>query len=165
MSFTQKDMIQIRRAGIDDMAQVHRLIQELAAFEKQPEAVELTVDDLKDDGFGSHPRFTCFLATDGSEVIGMALVYDRYSTWKGPAVHLEDLIVRQDRRQQGIGTLLLDQVVAYAKERGVKRLGWEVLDWNTSAIKFYESKGAKVLQEWRVVQMDTAALAKYEKVK
>jgi GNAT superfamily N-acetyltransferase len=79
------------------------------------------------------------------------------------AIHLEDLVVQQNRRQEGIGTLLLDRVVDYARERGVKRLGWEVLDWNHNAIKFYESKGAKILKEWRVVQMDDHAIANYSK--
>ena len=94
--------------------------------------------------------------------MGMALVYERYSTWKGPAIHLEDLIVQQDFRGQGIGTQLLDRVVNYAKAQDVRRLGWEVLDWNSNAIKFYESKGAKILEEWRVVQMNEAAIANYK---
>lgn len=154
-------MVSIRMAQKEDMSQVLKLIHELAIFEKQPNAVEITLEDLEDHGFGAQSRFKCFVAED-KNIVGMALVYERYSTWKGPAIHLEDLIVRKSYRGRGIGSLLLERVIGYAKERNVRRLGWEVLDWNTSAIKFYESKGARILTEWRVVQMDESALANYE---
>ena len=139
-----------------------KLIQELAEFENEPEAVEVTLSDLQDHGFSTTPRFKCFVAEVDQNIIGLALVYDRYSTWKGPAIHLEDLIVQKAHRGHGVGTLLLNRVVSYAKESGVKRLGWEVLDWNVTAIDFYKSKGAKILENWRVVQMDESALANYE---
>ena len=87
----------------------------------------------------------------------------RYTNWKRPALHLEVLIVTKNSRGKSIGINLLNTVVSYAKELGVKRLGWVVLDWNTPAIKFYESKGAKVLRDWHVVQLDEEAIAKYLK--
>lgn len=155
-------MINIRTALEKDMSQVITLIQELADFENESHAVEVTAEDLKQHGFGQDPKFHCLVAEENNDIVGIALVYERYSTWKGPTIHLEDLIVRESHRGKGIGTLLLDWVVKYAKDIGVKRLGWEVLDWNTNAIKFYESKGAKILKEWRVVQMDESAIAKYK---
>lgn len=155
-------MVTIRQAEKTDMPQVLGLIQALALFENEPEAVEITLEDLETHGFGTDKKFVCFVAEKDGDLVGMALVYERYSTWKGPAIHLEDLIVQQDFRGQGIGTQLLDRVVNYAKAQGVRRLGWEVLDWNINAIKFYESKGAKILKEWRVVQMNEMAIANYK---
>lgn len=154
-------MLGIRTAQKEDMFQVLKLINELAIYENEPHAVEITLEDLEKHGFGAQPKFKCFVAEDDT-IVGMALVYERYSTWKGPAIHLEDLIVREDRRGQGVGSLLLKRVVDYAKERRVRRLGWEVLDWNTNAIRFYESKGATILKEWRVVQMNESAIANYD---
>ena len=154
-------MVRIRTAQKEDMFQVLKLINELAIFENEPHALEITLEDLETHGFGAQPKFKCFVAED-QIIVGMALVYERYSTWKGPAIHLEDLIVREDRRGQGVGSLLLKRVVDYAKEHKVRRLGWEVLDWNTNAIRFYESKGATILKEWRVVQMNESAIANYD---
>lgn len=153
--------ITIRDAARSDMKRVHELISELAEFEKEPNAVEISVDDLEEDGFGKNPKFHCFVAEVDNEIAGIALVYSRYSTWKGPAVHLEDLIVTQKMRGYGIGSKLLKRVVAYGKELGVKRINWEVLDWNEPAIKFYESKGANVLRDWNVVQLNEQGINKF----
>lgn len=147
MSFT------IRLATPKDMPAVHGLITELAIFEKEPDAVEISVDDLVKDGFGTHPKFTVFVAVQDTTIVGMALFYERYSTWKGRAIHLEDLIVTQSKRGLGIGKALYTALMEYADEQGVKRVAWEVLDWNQGAIDFYESTGAKVLEDWRVVHM------------
>lgn len=144
----------IREAKKSDMNAVHRLIQELAVFEKEADAVEVTVNDLEAHGFGDSPLFHCFIGESGGDVVGMALVYNRYSTWKGPVVHLEDLIVTEKMRGSGLGSALLAEVVKYANDLGVRRICWEVLDWNEPAINFYEAKGAKVLRDWDVVQMD-----------
>jgi GNAT superfamily N-acetyltransferase len=154
-------MTRIRNAEIEDAPYILGLIKELAHFENEPEAVEITLEDLRSHGFGTAPKFHCFVAEVDHEIVGMALIYPRYSTWKGPALHLEDLIVKQQYRGRGIGAKLLSQVVSFAKAAGVKRLGWEVLDWNTEAIAFYESRGAKILKEWRVVQMDAQAIDQY----
>ncbi|WP_274474774.1 GNAT family N-acetyltransferase [Mangrovimonas aestuarii] len=151
----------VRLAQKTDMADVLQLIKELAHFEKEPDAVELTVTDLERDGFGETPAFTCFVAENQDQIIAMALVYMRYSTWKGPALHLEDLIVKKDLRGEGIGGLLLDEVVKHGHKLGVKRICWEVLDWNESAIAFYKQRGAKVKREWDVVQLDEQGIRNY----
>ncbi|TNJ44152.1 GNAT family N-acetyltransferase [Tamlana fucoidanivorans] len=151
----------IRDSQKKDMHQVLRLIQELAIFEKEPDAVEITVTDLENDGFGSHPAFHCFVAEVDSKIVGIALIYNRYSTWKGKAIHLEDLIVSEAMRGTGIGTALLNEVIKYGHSLGVKRINWEVLDWNEPAIEFYESKGAKVMRDWDVVQLNEEAINNY----
>jgi len=112
----------IRLANKADMQSVHNLIVELAVFEKEPHAVEVTVQDLEQDGFAQQPKFTCFVAEQNNAIVGIALVYKRYSTWKGEVLHLEDLIVKQSERGSGLGTALLDEVVKYGSSIGVKRL-------------------------------------------
>ncbi|RAJ11538.1 GNAT family N-acetyltransferase [Arenibacter echinorum] len=144
----------IRDAEAKDMAQVHKLIKELAVFEKEDNAVEVTVEDLKRDGFGTDKLFHCYVAEAGGDVVGMALLYSRYSTWKGPIIHLEDLIVTEAMRGSGLGAALLAKVVEHGYQLGVKRISWEVLDWNEPAISFYEGNGAKVLRDWNVVHLD-----------
>lgn len=156
-------MNQPRLATKEDMPRVLELINELAVFEKEPDAVEVTLEMLESDGFGEHPKFTCFVVEVDNKVEGMALVYMRYSTWKGEALHLEDLIVSQSQRGKNIGTMLLDEVVKYGKSLGVKRISWEVLDWNEPAIKFYENKGAKVMRDWDVVQLNEKEIDNYLK--
>lgn len=144
-----------------DMPRVLELIQELAIYEKEPHAVEVTIDDLENDGFGTNPKFTCFVLELENNIEGIALVYPRYSTWKGEVLHLEDLIINEKFRGKGLGTILLDAVVKYGKEKGVKRICWEVLDWNESAIEFYQKKGANVMRDWDVVQLDEAGINNY----
>ncbi|MDP0495384.1 MAG: GNAT family N-acetyltransferase [Verrucomicrobiota bacterium JB024] len=151
----------IRKARIEDMEQVLNLVQELADFEKEPDAVEVTKGDLIKDGFGEQKMFQCFVAETEKGIVGIALVYPRYSTWKGPVIHLEDLIVSENMRGTGLGTALLDQVVKYGAELGVKRISWEVLDWNEPAIDFYEKKGANVLRDWDVVHLDEEGIKNY----
>ena len=153
--------IRIRAAQKSDMVSVHKLITELAVFENEPEAVKVTVADLEKDGFGDHPLFHCFVAEVDEKVVGIALVYPRYSTWSGPVVHLEDLIVSEAMRGKGVGSKLLEAVVRYGYQQGVKRISWEVLDWNEPAITFYENKGAKVLRDWDVVQLDEEGIQKF----
>ena len=151
----------IRNAVEGDMVEVIRLINELASFEKEPNAVEINAKQLVEDGFSSNPLFQCFVAEVENNIVGMALVYPRYSTWKGAVLHLEDLIVTKKYRSAGIGTKLLTAVVQYGNELGVKRISWEVIDWNEGAIKFYESKGAKVMRDWDVVQLNEAGIKNY----
>jgi len=154
-------MNQPRLATKQDMPRVLELINELAVFEKESNAVEVTLSDIVNDGFGSNPKFTCFVLEVENNVEGIALVYPRYSTWKGEVLHLEDLIVSEACRGKGLGTKLLDAVVKYGKEIGVKRISWEVLDWNEPAIKFYEIKGANVMRDWDVVQLDESGIENY----
>ncbi|MDT0605875.1 GNAT family N-acetyltransferase [Croceitalea rosinachiae] len=151
----------IRDAVKTDMSRVLELIQELASFEKEPNSVEVTLEELIEAGYGEKPLYHCFVAEVDGKVEGMALVYPRYSTWRGPVIHLEDLIVTQDMRGTGLGSALLKRVVQYGKEQGVKRIGWEVLDWNEPAIKFYESKGANVMRDWDVVQLDEEGMNRF----
>lgn len=151
----------IRQAIPQDMPQVHALITELAVFEKEPDAVEITIADLETDGFGAHPAFKCFVAEVDDKVEGIALVYSRYSTWKGRVLHLEDLIVSQNMRSSGLGTALLDEVVRYGSQLGVKRICWEVLDWNAPAIEFYQKKGADVKRDWDVVHLTEDGIKNY----
>lgn len=151
----------IRPAWEGDMPQVLRLVQELAVFEKEADAVEINVDDLKRDGFGPKKRFHCFVGESDGEIVGMALIYPRYSTWKGPVIHLEDLIVTERMRGSGLGSALLAEVVKYGSQLGVKRISWEVIDWNEPAIAFYESKGANVMRDWDVVQLDEMGMRKF----
>ncbi|MGO4912616.1 GNAT family N-acetyltransferase [Leeuwenhoekiella sp. W20_SRS_FM14] len=153
--------VHIRIAESNDMAQVLRLIKELAVYEKEPDAVEVTVDDLISYGTGDDADFTCFIAEREGEILGIALVYFRFSTWKGRTVHLEDLIVRQQYRGEGIGMALYTEVIKYTYKLGLKRVEWVVLDWNTSAVDFYKASGANVMREWNTVQMDTEAMKKF----
>lgn len=156
-------MNQPRLATKADMPRVLELINELAVFEKEPDAVEVTLDVLESDGFGDNPKFTCFVIEVYNKVEGMALVYKRYSTWKGEVLHLEDLIVSKTHRGKNLGTKLLDKVVEYGKSLGVKRISWEVLDWNEPAIAFYQKKGANVMREWDVVHLDEKGIDNYLK--
>ncbi|GAL88065.1 histone acetyltransferase HPA2 [Jejuia pallidilutea] len=154
-------MFTIRNAKKSDMSQVLTLIKELATFEKEPDAVEVTVEDLQKDGFGPHPAFHCFVAEVNSKIEGIALIYHRYSSWKGKILHLEDLIVSESMRGSGLGTALLDTVVKHGHDLGVKRINWEVIDWNENAIAFYEKKGARVLRDWDVVWLDETGINNY----
>jgi GNAT superfamily N-acetyltransferase len=153
--------ISVRLSTPVDMPQVLKLIKELAFFEKEPDAVEVTIDELVKEGFGENAIFTCFVAEVDKKIVGMALVYDRFSTWKGRSIHLEDLVVNTTLRGKGIGKALYSKVIEYAYERNVKRLEWVVLDWNKNAIDFYESSGAKLLKDWYLVQMDSQGIKNY----
>jgi len=152
---------QIREAVAEDMPAVLKLIKELAIFEREAHAVEMTTERLVKDGFGSEKLFHCFVGVMDKNVEGMALLYPRYSTWKGPVIHLEDLIVSEGFRGSGLGTALLNEVVKYGAQLGVKRISWDVLDWNSPAIEFYENKGAKVLRDWDVVHLDEKGIQEY----
>ena len=151
----------IRKATEKDMPFVLELIQELAIFEKEPDAVVVSVDDLVRDGFSENPLFQCFVAEVENEIIGMALYYYRYSTWKGKTIHLEDLIVKESKRGTGAGFALYKEIIQQGKAENVRRIEWNVLDWNTPAIDFYEKSGAKVLGDWRVVHMDENGIANF----
>jgi len=148
----------LREAKKTDMESVLFLIKELATFEKETNAVEVTEKDLIRDGFGDRPAFKVFVAEEANEIIGMALFYERYSTWKGRSIHLEDLIVRHEHRNKGIGKALYTKVLSYAYDQKLKRVSWEVLDWNKVAIDFYKGTGANILDGWQVVHMNENSL-------
>ncbi len=153
----------IRPAKEGDMPQVLELINELAIYEKEGDAVEISVDDLIRDGFGDKKRFHCFVGETSGKVVGMAMVYNRYSTWKGLTLHLEDFVVTEPMRGSGLGSALMTETVKYGRDLGAKRISWEVLDWNEPAIRFYESMGADVMRDWHVVQLDEAGIKKFLK--
>jgi GNAT superfamily N-acetyltransferase len=155
----------IRKGEKKDMKAVLELIQELATFEKEPNAVVVTVADLERDGFGDNPMFYTFVAEFDGDLVGVALYYYRYSTWKGRTIHLEDLIVKEKMRGSGLGFALYAEIIAQANRDKVRRIEWNVLDWNTPAIDFYSKSGAKVLADWRVVHMDENGINEFLKVK
>ncbi|MCG1037481.1 GNAT family N-acetyltransferase [Polaribacter sargassicola] len=151
----------VRLAEKKDMQSVFNLITELAVFEKEPDAVEITVQDLERDGFSEKPKFKVFVAEQENNIIGIALFYERYSTWKGRTIHLEDLIVTKEKQKIGAGKALYAAVLKYAYNNNYNRVAWEVIDWNTNAVEFYKSTGANYLNDWSVVQMDKEGLAKF----
>ncbi len=148
----------IRKGCPEDMDAVLNLIKELAVFENEPNAVVISVEDLIRDGYGSNPLFHVFVAEVQSQIVGIALFYYRYSTWKGKTIHLEDLIVKENMRGSGVGFALYSEIIKQGKKDKVRRIEWNVLDWNTPAINFYKNSGAKILDDWRVAQMDEAAI-------
>ena len=153
--------LNVRVSTPDDMPDVLELIKELAHFEKEPDAVIISSELLKEEGFGEDPAFKCFVAELDNEIVGMALVYFRFSTWKGRSLHLEDLIVKESKRGYGVGKALYTKVMNYAFEKKLKRVEWVVLNWNVDAIEFYQKTGAHVMKEWYIAQMDEAGIANY----
>ena len=156
--------IPIRPGTVDDLPQVLILIQELAAFEREPDAVETTLESMQQDGFGERPVFEFFVAEDDQKIVGLALYFYCYSTWKGKCIYLEDLIVTETYRGRGLGRRLLDRVVTKAKEENAKRVVWQVLDWNTPAIAFYESLGAARLPEWITCRLTEEQIREYQPI-
>jgi GNAT superfamily N-acetyltransferase len=124
------------------------LIQELATYEKAPDEVTVTLNHFEESGFGANPVWWAFVAEAQGIVIGMALYYVRYSTWKGQRMYLEDILVTEDMRGQKIGSLLFDALIKEAKEKGFNGMNWQVLDWNEPAINFYKKYNANFDPEW-----------------
>ena len=154
--------IKIRDAVKKDMIQVHNLIVELAVFEKEAEEVDISSKDLEIMGFENKtPLFKCFVAEYENEVVGTAIFYNRFSTWKGKTLHLEDLIITKKMRNKGIGSKLFDKVILYGKKLGAKRISWNVIDWNKNAIDFYENRGAKIIDGWSIVHLSGNNLKNY----
>jgi len=153
-------MLAIRSASGADSAVIFDLIQQLAVYEREPEAVVATEADLLRDGFGAHPLFHCLIAEWEGAAVGFALYFHTYSTWRGrPGIHLEDIFVRPEFRGKGIGKALVVRVAAIAVANQCARFQWDVLDWNQPAIDFYHSLGAKFLSEWRIMRVSGEALA------
>ena len=158
--FIKMDFI-VRKGEEKDMQSVFALITELAVFEKEPDAVDISVTDLINDGFSENPKFKIFVAEQENQIIGIALFYERYSTWKGRTIHLEDLIVTKKKQKIGAGKALYTAVLKYAFDHNYNRVAWEVIDWNQNAIDFYKSTGATYLNDWSVVQMNKENLVKF----
>ena len=151
----------IREANKNDMQKVLELIKELAKFEKELDQVELNVTDLIEDSFNKS-LFKTFIAEQNQTIIGAAIIYYRYSTWKGKSMHLEDLIITKEKRNCGVGTLLLSQIINYARKENIKRVSWEVINWNENAIEFYLNKGAKIKKDWSIVHLDENGIKNYK---
>jgi GNAT superfamily N-acetyltransferase len=151
----------IRKAEREDMAAVLELIQELAIFQKKSEAVIITTEDLLREGFSNNPLFHCLVAETENQIIGIALYYYNFSTWIGKTIHLEDLIVSENKRGTGAGFGLYKELIRLAKTENVRRVEWLVYDWNLPAIEFYKKTGAKVVDNLLVIQMDNNGIDKF----
>lgn len=138
----------IRKGKKEDLPQVLSLIKELAIYEKAPNEVEVTVEQMEEWGFGNDKQFDFFVAEKDGKIIGIALYYYKYSTWKGKCLFLEDIIVTESERKNGYGKQLFDAVVQVAKKDRVKRMEWQVLEWNEPAIKFYKKTSTIFDNEW-----------------
>jgi len=140
--------ITIRRAIKEDCPRLLELVQELATYEKAPNEVTVTLDHFVESGFGKNPVWWTFVAEADGIIQGFALYYIRYSTWKGQAMYLEDILVTNEMRGKGIGKLLFDRLIEEAKEKKFNRIIWQVLDWNEPAINFYKKYNADFDGGW-----------------
>ncbi len=152
----------LRRGQEADLPRVLALIQELAVYEREPDAVTNTLEMMRRDGFGPAPIFGFFVLENGADIIGLALFYTGYSTWKGRMLYLEDLVVTEAARRGGYGRRLFDAVVAEARRTGAQRMKWQVLDWNAPAIAFYKKLGATIESEWLNGNLSADELADYQ---
>ncbi|MBM3432226.1 MAG: GNAT family N-acetyltransferase [Bacteroidetes bacterium] len=140
--------MQIRRARKEDCPRLLELIRELALYERAPQEVTITLEHFTESGFGEKPVWWAFVAEENGFIHGFALYYIRYSTWKGQAMYLEDILVTEKSRGKGIGKLLFDRLIEEAKERSFKCIIWQVLEWNEPAINFYKKYNATFDPEW-----------------
>jgi len=138
----------IRRAVEEDCPRLLELIHELAVYERAPNEVTVTIDHFLESGFGKKPVWWAFVAEANGKVEAFALYYIRYSTWKGQAMYLEDILVTEKMRGKGIGKLLFDRIIEEAKEKKFNRIIWQVLEWNEPAINFYKKYNADFDPEW-----------------
>lgn len=146
--------ITIRPAVKEDCPRLMELVQELAEYEKEPDAVTVSMEHFIESGFGKQPVWWAIVAELDGEVAGFALYYIRYSTWKGQRIYLEDLIVTEEHRGKGMGKMLLDELMRIAKDKQYSGMMWQVLDWNEPAIKFYEKYDAQFDAGWLNVNVD-----------
>lgn len=152
--------ITIRPAVKEDATGIFSLIRELALYEKAPDEVTNTVENLVRDGFGEHPAFGCLVAELDGQLIGISLYYVRYSSWKGKMLHLEDIIVTESQRGKGIGDQLFRATAAEAHRLQMNGMIWQVLEWNTPAIRFYEKYDAVFDTKWINVKLSKERLSK-----
>ncbi len=147
LSFVRMNNV-IRRAEARDVPRMLELVHELALFERAPQEVTVTVDHMRDAGFGSDPVWVGWVAESEGVIVGMAVCYERYSTWKGRRLYLEDIVVTESARGMRIGEKLFRQCAAYAVEKDYSGMLWQVLDWNVDAQRFYDRFGANYAKEW-----------------
>lgn len=140
--------ISIRKGTIEDIPQALQLIKELAEYENALDQVQVDESQMKEDGFGPEPVFEFIVAQLEQEIVGIAIYYNRYSTWKGRSLYLEDLVVTETLRGKGIGGKLFLATIQAALEGGANLLTWQVLDWNEPAIKFYKKLDSAFDSEW-----------------
>lgn len=146
--------LNIRFASADDAHTIHELVVLLAEYEREPEAVVCTPDQLREQMQADRPPFECLLAETEGETCGFALFFHNFSTWRGrPGLYLEDLFVRVDRRGRGIGKALLTHLARLAVDRGCARMEWSVLDWNEPAVGFYQALGARPQSDWTTFRL------------
>jgi len=138
----------IRKGERRDLPAALQLIRELAVYEREPDAVKTTVESMEADGFGPDKVFDFWVCDLAGKIVGIALTYVRYSTWNGRCLYLEDLVVSEPHRGKGYGALLFERVMRETREKGFAQMQWQVLDWNTPAINFYEKYGALMDDEW-----------------
>jgi GNAT superfamily N-acetyltransferase len=141
-------ILQIRKGNQQDLPQVLALIKELATYEKAPDEVVVTIEEMENWGFGKDKVFDFFVATNEDKIVGLALYYFKYSTWKGRCLFLEDIIVTETFRGKGLGKKLFEKVAKVAKMEKVRRMEWQVLDWNEPAIQFYKKYPSYFDAEW-----------------
>ncbi len=140
--------INIRKARKEDCPRLLELIKELAVYERAPEDVTVTLEHFEESGFGKKPVWWTFVAEADGVILGFALYYIRYSTWKGQAMYLEDILVTEKARGNGIGKMLFDRLIEEAREKKFNRIIWQVLEWNEPAINFYKKYNASMDGEW-----------------
>ena len=140
--------VKIRKGQKADLPSVLALIKELAEFEKAIDEVSVTLEELEEDGFGQHPYYWFIVAEYKGEIIGLSFYFIRYSTWKGRFLFLEDFVVKEDFRGQGVGAQLFEETIRIAQRLEVKGMVWQVLDWNEDAIRFYKKYEASIHTEW-----------------
>jgi len=140
--------VKIRQGNKGDVAATLELIKELALFEKAPEQVITNVQQMIEDGFGQNPFYKLMVAEVNSEVVGIAVYFNKYSTWKGKGIYLDDIVIRENFRGKKIGSQLFEAVVEEARSTGCKQMHWQVLDWNEPAIHFYKKYNAEMDGEW-----------------
>lgn len=140
--------IQLRFAQKEDCPRLLELINELAVYEKMPEEVTVSLAEFTAAGFGEQPVWKAFVAGNEQEILGFALYYTRYSTWKGCRLYLEDFIVTEKARGKGLGKLLFERVMKEAKDKNYNGMNWQVLDWNEPAINFYTKYAAHIESGW-----------------
>jgi len=155
------NQITLRTAIKEDCPRLLELVNELALFEKAPQEVTVTLQEFEDAGFGNNPVWKAFVAVDNGIIIGFALYYVRYSTWKGCRLYLEDLLVTESHRGMGIGKLLFDRIIKETQERGFSGMVWQVLDWNEPAIKFYNKYGSSIEAGWLNAALSKEQLLNY----